>query len=161
MNIVTLILSFLVSNAPVGEEAAAHQGFGEYRCVTADKVIRPILPWKELTTELITKNKQSRLIMSLHNPLNKIKDAVDITVVLEVDPSAPKDPSKYNLIMATYFNPNNVVVFRRIYVLSEVKVGKHMQKFPIQTPCFNKEVQEIMQFEPIVLKPSKKIKDGK
>jgi len=155
MNIIAFILAALVSNVqPVDESFNTIHGINdEHMCITAERIVKPSRNWKVIKQEIKYQDKVPFMEVSAHNPLNKkTPDSVDVKFVLAIDPVTPSDVQKYNLVMAVYYNEKSTVTFRRIYSLQEVTVKNKVKKFPMQTPCFAREIMRIIQLEPEIIK---------
>lgn len=152
MNVIVFILALIVGGIPISEDQIAHETHGDGQmCITAQRIIKATMSWIILKTEVKYHGKEPFLEISVHNPINKtVPQSIDAKFILAIDPTAPSDPQKYNLVEAFYFNPKANVTFKRIYSMQDVMVKNKLKKFPIQTPCFARQVMPIIQFEPNV-----------
>lgn len=160
MKIIVLALTLLTGGFQLGgeEEAAYEVNTGGQICITGERIIKPVRSWKVLKTEIRYEGKTPFMEISFHNPLNKKTPvSIDAKFVLRVDPSMAKVDS---LVAATYFNPKTNVTFKRIYSVHDVTVKSKVQKFPMQTPCFAREVVQIIEFTPDEVKVPESSSDG-
>jgi len=163
MKIFMFILAILAGGFQFGddEEVARPVGPNGQFCITAERIIKPIRSWKVLKTEIRYQGKSPFMEVTAHNPLNKkTPTSVDARFILSIDPGNPTDPQRFNLVMATYYNDKANVVFRRIYQVHEVTVKNKQQKFPVQTPCFAREIVQIIEITPEEIKVPDSSPDG-
>jgi len=162
VNLISIVLAIFVGGLQLGEtqdeDATAYEAIsGGYACITVDKVIKPSSTWPVLKTEVKYEKKTPFLEITVHNPLNKkTPQSVDARFVLTVDASSPAATQKYNLITAVYYNNKANVTFKRIYSVHEVVVRKKIKRFPMQTPCFAREVMPVIRLGPTEVKPNTK-----
>lgn len=162
MKIIVLILAIVAGGFQFGdEEETAQANNNPQNCITAERIIRPIRTWKVLKTEIRYEGKSPYMEVTVHNPLNrKTPTSIDARFILSIDPGNPSDPAKYNLMVATYYNEKANVTFKRIYSVHDVTVKKKTQKFPMQTPCFAREVVQVIEFTPEEIKVPESSPDG-
>lgn len=154
MNIVVLILAILAGSFQFGEETARTHAPNAGMCITADKIIRPVRGWKVVKTAFQRQGKEVFMEVIVHNPMNaKTPESIDAKFVFAADPSAPNDPQKYNLVKAFYYNKDTNVLFKRIYTPETVN---KTEKLSMQTPCFAREVLQVINFAPEEVKVPEK-----
>lgn len=158
MNIVMFVLAALIGGLQVNDPASHRPANVPDGCITADRIIKPIRGWNMVKKEIKIDDKLAYLEISMHNPLNKkTPESVDARFVLSIDPVDPSDATKYSLSTAFYYNTKTNVAFKRIYSVENVTVKDKVEKRPMLTPCFARQVIPIIRFDSLEIKvPEKK-----
>jgi hypothetical protein len=121
----------------------------EQQCITTDNIVKPILTWNILSTKFIKNKSVVTIQILMHNPLNKQENFTDAKFIFSTDIASGISTSTHNLLSATFYNSKNIVIFNRIYE-EQTMQSKHMvSKIKMQTTCFSREIQEVIQAKPI------------
>lgn len=142
MSALLLFLSSLLTSSPMTENTQ-YIGQEQRQCITEKQLSQVVGRWEMIDTDVVKKRQVTYFVISVHNILNKHNPkAVDAKLFFAIDPAMPYDPSKYSLRAIQFFNPTTVVSFRRMFIFN--KTSKNMkQVFPIQTPCFQRQVIQL------------------
>jgi hypothetical protein len=161
MNVLALLFTIISGTIQIGEDSVVHDIANDQKCITSERITRPTLGWKVISTELSPKDKELFMVVSLHNPLNKTNiNSLDARFILQVDSRTLADSSKYNLANATFYNKKTNVTFNRVYTVHQIHVKKGLKQFPIQTPCFARQIDNIIQMDDIIIRPQSSLKNG-
>ena len=137
MNSLFLLFSLFLTNAPTIPNMEQ-----QFVCIKEEQIVKVAGRWEVSSVDVVKNGRQKNLVLSLHNPLEQNKKALSAKLFMAIDPAMPSDSTKYTLLAVQFYNRSTVVTFRRIFRIH--KVGKDQKEnFPIQTPCFEREVVQI------------------
>ncbi len=149
-----VLFALIFGGLQFGEELEAESYKLEKQpyCMVAEHITRPARKWQIFKTELKTKKKQKFLELTIHNPESKQPKSIDAQFVLSIDSVDASNTSKYSLDSAVYYHSDTTVSFKRIFIIRDVVSNNKIKKFPIQTPCFTRKVENVIRFdEPLII----------